>query len=202
MNEQLINEQLRADEEVVFSATPEKKLFTRNELIRIPISFFLIGIFIVYYCFFAEIDTTVLLITLAVAIAFIVYNTVIKTYIKTAKRRNTIYVITCRRILFILSNGKGKLKKCITFNISGITASAIDMNKDETGSVLFSETREIETYPLKIGNNWISYPGGVVPIFFDILDPTQANDTYIELKQRLSPQQSESNDELFSMYDE
>ena len=109
MKDEVLDQLLDKNETIVLKTAPTKKLFTRNELIRLPISFSVIAIFLVYYCFFSNIDTNVLYLTLTVATIFIVYNVVIKTIIKAQNRSRTQYILTDKRIFFILK---------VIFNIS------------------------------------------------------------------------------------
>ena len=205
MNEESIKQELNEEENLILSTKPERKLFTKNELIRIPISFVLIGGFLVYYHFFAQIDAKVNALTIAIAAVFILYNVVIKTTIKAIKRNRTTYVLTDKRVIFLLSDRKGNKKRSVSFKISDIISCSVAMNKDGTGSVIFSETKETVTYPLKEGNNWIPYPGGVAPFFFDIVNPEEVRDRFLDIKQTYVKQVRESNDLVdrpFSKFDE
>lgn len=202
MNEEKLKELLGEDEKIIFSASPTKKLYTKNELIRLPISILLIGGFLIYYYFFATIDPMVLALTIAVGLVFIIYNGIVKTILKANKRKNTFYYLTDKNVFFILTKANGEIKKSKSFKVTDFPSVSVVMNKDETGSLLFSETREIENYPLRIGDNWISYPGGVVPFFFDITNPNEAKEKFLEVKKSYVTEQEELGDKPFSKFDQ
>jgi len=202
MNEEFVKELLGEDEDLFFTATPTRKLFTKNELIRIPISFGLIGAFLIYYYFFATIDPKVVVLTISVAVVFILYNALIKTVIKLVKRNHTIYYITSRNVGFILTDSKGRIKKNLAFKISDVVSCTVVMNKDDTGNVLFSETKQPESYQIKIGNNWISHPSGVVPIFFDITNANEAEEIFSRIRQSIKREKATIDNMSFSKYDE
>ena len=197
-----ITKELQDDEDILYSGSPVRKLYTPNELIRIPLSFLLIAGFLVYYIFFATIDPKVLALTIAIGVVYVIYNVVVKTILKTLARKQTVYIITGKRLLFVRMDGKGTIKKTVSLKISDIASCSVFMNKDNTGSVIFSASKDPETYPLKIGNNWINYPGGVVPIFFDITDYEEAKTVYNEIRQQYITETEDTDGKPFSKYDD
>ena len=205
MNKEKISTELDNDEKIIWSGGPGRRIFTKNEIIRNPVSFLVIFGFLVYYIFFAAIDDTLLITTLLIAAVFIVYNVVIKTVIKTVRRNKTIYALTDKHILFLLTANKKERQKSVHLSLNEIKDSTIVKNRDGTGSIVFSLSAEFDLYPIKTGANWGTYPNSVAPVFFDITDPESVKQQFDELKQALpvkTKNKSEVSEKPFNKYDD
>lgn len=202
MDNDLIKQRFSEDEKIVFCSSPEKRIFTKNEKIRFPVSLVLIGGFIAYYIFFTEVDPKIITLTIMVALFYVIYSIGIRTFIKTVNRRNTSYLITDKRICFILTKKDSSIRKFVSYRISDFTYCSVLMNKDNTGSVVFSESRNPEAYQMKAGINWVSYGSGVVPVFFDIVNPNEAKEVYLKLKETVEAASSTADNRSFNKFDE
>jgi len=204
MNENLIKAELHEGEKLLWHGMPANRFFTKAELLRVPFSAVLIAAFIIYWSTRKEVNA-IMYVIIILTLLYVVYTTFATLFIKNSRRKRTLYAITDTRLLFILADKNDNLLKKSEFDIAKLSNSAIDINKDGTGSLLFSDNKTVDMYPLKSGNNWANRPGGAFTsrVFFDIDAPEDVLKIYKEIHSECHRNDAvSSEDKMFSKYDE
>ena len=201
MDENSILEHLEPDEKLLWSGSPEKRIFTKHELLRIPVSTVLIIAFAAYWIFRQDVSNLMLAVV-AAALSVVFYNTFGKLALKAIHRKRTFYLLTENRVIIILANKTGECKKTAQTYINDLVSSAIALNRDGTGSILFSEYKTTDTLPLKIGDNWPALFGHPMTAFFDIKKPEDVYLLYKNAKKILLAVSGETGTRPLSIYDE
>jgi len=205
MNEDLIKTELRDGEKLIWQGKPAKRFLTKHEMIRVPVSTVLVVAFAIYWFSREDVSSTMIIVA-ALALLYVSYNIFVTLLIKNNRRKRTIYALTDSRLLFILADKNDKVLKSAEIEIAKIAASAVDMNKDGTGSLLFSEKKSVDTFPLRAGNNWTNRKGIFLSaaVFFDIEDPEEVLTEYREIHKetKITDNSSSEGEKAFSKYDE
>lgn len=201
MDEKKIKMELSESEELIWYGHPKRRLFTKDERIRMPVSALLVTVFAVYWLLRQDVSVLMLFLVY-LALLLVVYNTLVRFLIKIVQRNRTFYALTDERVLIFLVDKDKECKKTAETEIKNLSASVVVNNKDSTGSILFSEKKTIDMLPLKIGNNWPYIFGRPLMVFFDIEDPEKIHRIYKDLRKRIGIDIPESIEKPFSIYDE
>jgi len=203
MNEDLIRNELGDGEKLMWQGRPANRFLTKHELYRVPVSALLIVAFIIYWFARSDTNTTMVLIMVA-ALLYVSYSTLSALFIKYSRRKRTGYAMTDSRLIFILADKDGNLKESASVEIAKFFSNALDLNKDGTGSILFSEKKPVDMLPLRTGSNWstrfkVSF---ATAAFFDIDRPEDVLNTYKEVYGEAHKNEEKPADKPFSKYDE
>ena len=203
MNEETIRKELSDGEQLVWWGVPTKKIMTKSERLRLPFSTLLIVVFAVYWFMNNEGIEPVMIAIVTAALAFVFYSTVVKLTVKNDRRKRTLYALTGSRLIFMLMDKKtGLRRRTADIDIAKLNGWAVDLNKDGTGTILFSEQKEVSMLPLKVGGNWTANPIAPLMAFFDITEPEEVLRMFKEVRKKNAVETETGDSKTFNKYDE
>lgn len=181
--ESVFQEELLREEHILWKGQPTPKVFTRSDIVMIPISI-LWGSVVLFVGMFAFFSGSLVLIAFGAFFVFMVsYSIIGRILYRWWKRKNTYYAVTNKRVLVLTDLWNKNLQTAYINTIPVINKS---IRSDGTGSITFGNTSFWASVNESTGLDFMgpSY-GKEAPTFHDIKDAARVYETVTELRRRI-----------------